>query len=125
MEFLENWGAALPWDRLVLAPLPLKALDAAIDLARSGQWPRVAIRPGRGLEDNFLSCSVRHCADETFQLVSGERFFEEIALDDFDFLASQEPSCAHARRSCELAVEAWLGSDHFVRMRRHSTVRHQ
>ena len=51
VEFLKNRGAALPWDRLVSPPLPLEALDNAIDLARSGQWPRVAIQPGRGLED--------------------------------------------------------------------------
>jgi putative phosphonate catabolism associated alcohol dehydrogenase len=45
VEFLGNRGHKLPWDRLVSPPLPLEALHDAMDLARSGRWPRVAIRP--------------------------------------------------------------------------------
>jgi putative phosphonate catabolism associated alcohol dehydrogenase len=45
VEFLTKRGQNLPWDRLVSPPLPLKSLDEAMALARSGRWPRVAIRP--------------------------------------------------------------------------------
>lgn len=45
VEFLKAHGSRLPWERLVSAPLPLESLDVAIDLARSGRWPRVSIGP--------------------------------------------------------------------------------
>jgi len=45
IEFLKNRGRSLPWERLVSPPLLLKSLEAAIALARSGRWPRVAVRP--------------------------------------------------------------------------------
>ena len=48
VEFLKNRGQSLPWDRLVSPPFALDSLEAALALARSGQWPRVAVRPGLG-----------------------------------------------------------------------------
>ena len=42
IEFLRNRGQILPWDRVVSPPLPLESLEAAMALARSGRWPRVA-----------------------------------------------------------------------------------
>jgi putative phosphonate catabolism associated alcohol dehydrogenase len=46
VEFLKNRGQNLPWDRLISPPLPLQSLDEAMAVARSGRWPRVAVRPG-------------------------------------------------------------------------------
>jgi len=45
VEFLRHQGRSLPWPRLVSPPFPLESLDAATALARTGRWPRVAIRP--------------------------------------------------------------------------------
>jgi len=46
VEFLKCRGRSLPWERLVSPPFPLESLELALTLARSGNWPRVAIRPG-------------------------------------------------------------------------------
>ncbi|HEV7925678.1 MAG TPA: zinc-binding dehydrogenase [Verrucomicrobiae bacterium] len=48
VEFLKNRGRSLPWDRLVSPPLPLESIEEAMSIARSGQWPRVAVRPSPG-----------------------------------------------------------------------------
>lgn len=45
VEFLAMRGSELPWANIVSPPLALGELEAALELARSGQWPRVAIRP--------------------------------------------------------------------------------
>jgi putative phosphonate catabolism associated alcohol dehydrogenase len=45
IEFLQHRGPSLPWIRLVSPPFPLESLDAAMARARSGRWPRVAVRP--------------------------------------------------------------------------------
>jgi putative phosphonate catabolism associated alcohol dehydrogenase len=45
IEFLQDRGRNLPWNRLVSPPFPLESLDAAMAQARSGRWPRVAVRP--------------------------------------------------------------------------------
>jgi threonine dehydrogenase-like Zn-dependent dehydrogenase len=45
VEFLKHGGQNLPWPRLVSPPFPLESLEPALTLARSGRWPRVAIRP--------------------------------------------------------------------------------
>jgi putative phosphonate catabolism associated alcohol dehydrogenase len=50
IEFLNHQGRNLPWNRLVSPPLPLESLDTAIALARSGRWPRVAVRPNLRVE---------------------------------------------------------------------------
>lgn len=46
MKFLASAGSHLPWEQTVSPPFPLRDLDAAIRLAETGQWPRVAIQPG-------------------------------------------------------------------------------
>ena len=46
VEFLTEQVRSLPWERVVSSPFPLESLEAALALARSGSWPRVAIRPG-------------------------------------------------------------------------------
>jgi hypothetical protein len=45
VEFLNDRGRNFPWERVVSPPFPLESLVAALALARSGSWPRVAIRP--------------------------------------------------------------------------------
>jgi len=45
VEFLQRQGARLPWERLISPALPLESLDAAMALARTGRWARVAVRP--------------------------------------------------------------------------------
>lgn len=50
VSLLERHGPGLPWERLVSPPLPLESLDAAVALARTGRWPRVAVAPCRGDE---------------------------------------------------------------------------
>jgi len=45
VKFLQNRGATLPWNRIVSPPFALDSLAEAVALARSGQWPRVAVRP--------------------------------------------------------------------------------
>jgi putative phosphonate catabolism associated alcohol dehydrogenase len=54
VEFLKNRGQSLPWERLVSPPFPLESLESALALARSGSWPRVAVRPTQNLTDSFL-----------------------------------------------------------------------
>jgi threonine dehydrogenase-like Zn-dependent dehydrogenase len=46
VEFLKNLGRILPWERLVSPPFPLESMESALALARSGTWPRIALRPG-------------------------------------------------------------------------------
>ncbi len=45
MAFLKRYSAAYPWASLVSPAFPLTDLIAALELARSQQWLRVAIRP--------------------------------------------------------------------------------
>jgi putative phosphonate catabolism associated alcohol dehydrogenase len=61
VEFLKNRGRRLPWERLVSPPFPLESLEAALTLARSGRWPRVAIQPGPGA--GFAKSSRTACGD--------------------------------------------------------------
>lgn len=46
VRFLDTHRSAFPWARLVSPPLPLAGLAQAFQLAETGQWARVAIRPG-------------------------------------------------------------------------------
>lgn len=48
VHFLQIRGRSLPWSRLISPPFPLESLDTAMAAARSGRWPRIAIRPGLG-----------------------------------------------------------------------------
>jgi threonine dehydrogenase-like Zn-dependent dehydrogenase len=45
VEFLAATAGTVPWSRLVSPPVPLDELEAAFDLARGGNWPRVAVQP--------------------------------------------------------------------------------
>lgn len=45
MRFLASSGRDLPWEQTVSPAMPLRDLGAAIQLAESGAWPRVAIHP--------------------------------------------------------------------------------
>jgi len=47
VRYLETHGQLLPWDRLVSPPRSLDTLGECFDLASTGAWPRVAIRPTR------------------------------------------------------------------------------
>jgi threonine dehydrogenase-like Zn-dependent dehydrogenase len=53
IEFLQHRGRSLPWKRLVSPPFPLESLEAAMALARSGRWPRVAVRPSLDVEHSM------------------------------------------------------------------------
>ena len=44
-RFLEAHAATHPWHLLVSPPEPLRNLGAAMDLARTGRWARVGVRP--------------------------------------------------------------------------------
>jgi putative phosphonate catabolism associated alcohol dehydrogenase len=45
VEFLDRYNDAYPWASLVSPAWPLSELPAALDLAQTQRWPRVAIRP--------------------------------------------------------------------------------
>jgi hypothetical protein len=45
VDFLERQAGSLPWSRLVSPPFPLRGLEAAVEEAKRGTWPRVAIDP--------------------------------------------------------------------------------
>lgn len=45
VHYLETHGQILPWDRLVSPPRSLDELGESFELASTGEWPRVAIRP--------------------------------------------------------------------------------
>lgn len=45
MAFLDRFSGTYPWESLVSPAFPLADLPAALELARSQRWPRVAIRP--------------------------------------------------------------------------------
>lgn len=48
VAFLAREGRELPWERLVSPSLPLSNINEAIELARTGRWPRVSLCPGGG-----------------------------------------------------------------------------
>lgn len=46
VDFLAAHVGDFPWSQLVSPPFPLERMDEAIELAKTGEWPRVSVLPG-------------------------------------------------------------------------------
>lgn len=45
VDFLSAHVGDFPWTQLVSPPFPLERMDEAIELAKTGNWPRVSVQP--------------------------------------------------------------------------------